>query len=68
VTPTLPYPKTIRAKEAEVYFGVKRDLLNKWVAEKKVIAFCECKAVFYDFDSINNTIHNLPAWEPKKGN
>ncbi len=61
-----PYPKYVRAKDAELYFGVKRDMLNDWVAEGRVIARCEDKAVFYDFDSINASIRNLPAWEPVK--
>lgn len=59
-------PVTIRAKEAYALFGVKRDKLNEWVAKKRVIAFCEDKCVFYDYESIANTIKSLPNWEPKE--
>lgn len=53
------YPKSVRAKEAEYFFGVKRDMLNKWVIDGRVIAWREDKAVFYDFESIENTVRAL---------
>lgn len=53
------YPKSVRAKEAEYFFGVKRDMLNRWVIDGRVIAWREDKAVFYDFESIENTVRAL---------
>jgi hypothetical protein len=53
------YPKSVRAKEAEYFFGVKRDMLNKWVIDGRVIAWREDKAVFYDFESIEKTVREL---------
>lgn len=53
------YPKSVRAKEAEYFFGVKRDMLNKWVIDGRVIAWREDKAVFYDFESIEKTVRAL---------
>ncbi len=53
------YPKSVRAKEAEYFFGVRRDMLNKWVCDGRVIAWREDRAVFYDFESIENTVRAL---------
>lgn len=54
-----PYPKAVRAKEAEYFFGVRREMLNRWVAAGKVIAWREEKAVFYDFETIDATVRGL---------
>ena len=56
-----PYPKAVRAKEAEYFFGVRREMLNRWVAAGKVIAWREEKAVFYDFATIDRKVEGEDA-------
>ena len=58
-------PVWCRAKVADALLGVKRDTLNKWVCEGKVIAKKGEKIVLYKFADIVATIESLPNKECK---